>query len=93
VHPEAEELDARAHQPPRTSERDPATRLTQLELAETKATLDTVEAELDAVDAALVRLDGEDARRCEVCGGLIDTQLFKADPLTARCAEHAPARP
>ena len=56
-----------------------------------EAALDQAASELDAVDAALARLEDGSFEKCSVCGGPIDRDGLRQDPLLIRCAAHRQA--
>jgi hypothetical protein len=58
-------------------------------VAEAQRLLGEIEAELAAIERALDRLESGSYGACEVCGRAITADELAADPVTARCAEHA----
>ncbi|HUZ21790.1 MAG TPA: hypothetical protein VMU75_14595 [Acidimicrobiales bacterium] len=58
-------------------------------VAEAQRLLGEIESELAAIERALDRLESGSYGTCDVCGAAITADELAADPVTARCAEHA----
>jgi DnaK suppressor protein len=76
----------------RDDEHDPEGQTIAFERAQVTALLTDARAQEAALAAAEARLGGEDAGRCEVCGGAVGFERLLARPAATRCVTCASGR-